>query len=251
MKNKLSHSFDIQRFAGRHIEEEGISGVKAPDAGERISGGKMGPDAGDNTQAQRAERFEALIRGEYKDMYDAKVQGIVTKRLRGSEETVRKYKALSPALRLLEKKYGVAKDDAEALARALTEEESQRAVKNEQLARRQYEKWLEEAGKTRESYPDFDLSRELSDSRFKALIRSGVPMGDAYELIHRKELMEKTARDMEERISRRILSGDSRPRESGISGQSSALVKTDMSQMSKKARQDIIRRVQRGERISF
>lgn len=249
---ELGHSFDIQLFAGSGIEEKGISGDKgAFAAGKQKTGDKNTPAAGENTLAQRMEDFEALIRGEYRDVYDAKVQHIVKQRLKGSEETVRRYKALSPGLRLLEKKYGVAEGDSEALARALTEEESARAQRREHMARSQYESWLSQAAKLRETQPGFDLAAELADKRFKELLRSGVPMGDAYELIHRNELMEKSARDMEERISRRILSGLSRPRENGMGGASGALMKQDVSQMSKKARQDIIRRVQKGERISF
>ena len=252
MITELGHSFDIQLFAGSGIEEKGISGVKeASAAGKQNKGEKITPDAGENTQAQRMEDFEALIRGEYREAYDAKVQHIVKQRLKGSEETVRKYRALSPALRILEKKYGVAEGDSEALVMALVEEESQRTSNTQLMARSQYESWLSQAAKLRETQPGFDLAAELSDERFRELLRSGVPMGDAYELIHRNELMEKTARDMEERISRRILSGLSRPRENGMGGVSSAVVKQDMSQMSKKTRQDIIRRVQKGERISF
>ena len=251
MIHQLFHSFDIQLFAGSKVDEKGITGVKkALDAGEQTAG-VIAPDAGEDSMAQRAERFEALIRGEYKDLYDAHVQHIVTKRLKGSEETVKKYKALAPALQLLEKKYGVAPGDAQALSDALCREDSERIHKSEALARRQYARWLHEAGRVKESYPDFDISRELGDERFCQLLRSGVPVGDAYELVHHKELMEKAAEEMEEGIRRRILSGSQRPREGGISAQSGATMKNDVSQMSKKTRQDIIRRVQRGEKISF
>ena len=251
MTDKLSHSFNIQLFAGKD-EAQGIAGdMKALAAGEQTTGDMLPPAAGEDTQAQRAERFEALIRGEYKDVYKAHVQHIVKQRLKGSEETVRKYKALSPVLQLLEKKYGVPSGDAAALFAALEKEDSSRTQKTDALAREQYEKWLSQAGELRESYPDFDIRAELNDSRFRELLKSGVPMADAYELVHRSELMEKAARDMEDRISRRILSGTARPRESALKSQSSAMMKNDVSQMSKKARQDIIRRVQQGEKISF
>lgn len=252
MTDKLSHSFNIQLFAGKG-EAMGISGDKKETlaAGEQTTGEKKAPDAGENTQAQRMERFEALIRGEYKDLYDAHVQHIVKQRLKGSEETVRKYRALSPVLRLLEKKYGVAPGDAAALQTALENENSSRTQKTETLARQQYEKWLSQTENVRETYPDFDIKTELLDARFRELLKSGVPIGDAYELVHRSELMEKAAREMEDKISRRILSGTARPRESALKSQSSAMMKSDVSQMSKKARQDIIRRVQQGEKISF
>jgi len=251
MINRLSHSFNIQLFAGKD-EAQGISGdKKALAAGEQTSGDKKAPAAGEETQAQRIERFEALIRGEYKDLYDAHVQHIVKQRLKGSEETVKKYKALSPILLLLEKKYGVPSGDAKALYDALEKEHSSRTQKMDALAREQYEKWLSQAAEIRETYPDFDIRAELADRHFKELLKSGVPVGDAYELIHRSELIEKAAKEMEDRISRRILSGTSRPRESALKSQSSAMMKSDVSQMSKKARQDIIRRVQQGEKISF
>ena len=251
MNNKLSHSFNIQLFAGKD-EAQGITGDdKALAAGERTTGEKTTPAAGEDTQAQRMERFEALIKGEYKDVYKAHVQHIVKQRLKGSEETIRKYKALSPVLQLLEKKYGVPAEDAAALYAALDNERSSAQRKTDALAREQYDSWLSQAGKLRETYPDFDIKAELSNHRFKELLKSGVPVGDAYELIHRAELMEKAAGEMEERISRRILSGTARPRESALRSQSSAMMKSDVSQMSKKARQDIIRRVQQGEKISF
>ena len=50
---------------------------------------------------------------------------------------------------------------------------------------------------------------------------------------------------------RRILSGADRPREGGLTSQSAAVVKSDVAGMSKAARREIIRRVQRGEKISF
>jgi len=251
MTEKLSHSFNIQLFAAKD-EAKGISGdEKAFDAGKQTTGEKNTPAAGEDTQAQRAERFEALIRGEYKDLYDAHVQHIVKQRLKGSEETAKKLRALAPVVLLLEKKYGVPTGDTKALLAALENEDSSRAQKTEALAREQYGKWLSQATQLRETYPDFDIRAELSDNRFRELLKSGVPIGDAYELVHRGELMEKAAKDMEERISRRILSGATRPRESALKSQSSAMMKNDVSQMSKKARQDIIRRVQQGEKISF
>lgn len=247
---ELGHSFDIQLFAGKD-EAEGISGEKeAFDAGKQMKTGDNPPDAGE-TEAQRAERFRALIEDEYKDLYDAQVQHIVKMRLKGSEETARKYKALAPVVELLEKKYGVAPGDAKALADALEGEERGREQRVRELSRRQYESWLEQTRKARESYPQLDIARELKEPRFRELLRSGVPVADAYELVHRDQLVESAAKDMEERISRRILSDARRPREGAIAAGSSALMGSDVSRMSRKARQDIIRRVQQGERISF
>lgn len=250
---RLSHSFDIQLFAGNESEAEGIAGDKerAFDAGKPVTGGNNSPDAGEKGAQDRAGKFEALIKGEYKDLYDAHVQHIVKQRLKGSEETIRKYRALSPGLQLLEKKYGVPAGDAQALSDALLREQEQRTQRAETLAQRQYEKWVEEARQAQMNYPGLDISRELSQPRFASLIKSGVSVSDAYGLVHREELMESTLRELEDKISRRILSGANRPRESGMGAGSSAVVKNDVSKMSKSTRQEIIRRVRQGEKISF
>lgn len=242
---------DLRLFSEKREQAQDIKGEKtAPDAGEP-TGDISSPDAG-----ERTERFKELIRGEYKDLYDAQVQNILRQRLRGSEETRKKYEALAPALELLEKKYGVPAGDAEALSRAVQLEEKGEGarLRRRELkegADRQYAEWIRQAGELAALYPDFDLKGELGDERFGALLRGGASLKDAYELVHRQSIMEKGARDMEEKIARRILSGELRPREGGISAASAALVKNDVSQMSKKTRQEIIRRVQRGEKISF
>ena len=57
----------------------------------------------------RNAEFEKLIKGEYKDLYDAKVQDTIQKRLKGTKETVDKFNALIPTLELLANKYGVEK----------------------------------------------------------------------------------------------------------------------------------------------
>ena len=83
-------------------------------------------DADGNT-AQSVDRnaeFEKLIKGEYKDLYDARMQDTVQKRLKGSKETVEKYEALSPLLEILAKKYGVDPSDSKALTKAIEDDDS-------------------------------------------------------------------------------------------------------------------------------
>lgn len=87
MKNSVQ-AYDIQLFAAPEGAED-ISGVQAPDAGGQTTGVNTASDAGEQ---DRSARFKALIEGEFKDEYNASVQSIVTKRLRGSEEAAKKYK---------------------------------------------------------------------------------------------------------------------------------------------------------------
>lgn len=255
MKNETSAQNAALAAAGESAQEK--TGVKgALDAAEPTTGDKNAPAAGEQSAASRGERFRELINGEFKAEYGESVQNILKQRLKSSEEAVKKYKALAPALKELEKRYGVEAGDAKALVRALERDMSGErngageSVRKER-ASRLYESWLRQASDLRGTYPDFDLTRELNKPRFRALLKNGADMLSAYELSNKDEIILSLAKDMEEKITRRILSGATRPREESLARQSASSVTGDAAHMSKAARQEIIRRVQRGEKISF
>lgn len=250
MKKKFD--YDVQLFAGSKIS--GVTGAKAAAAVPQRPG-EMASAAGE--QENRRDSFKKLIEGEFKAEYDEAVQSILKKRLKGSEETMKKFEALAPALRALEQRYGVSPGDAAALAEAVLNDsaaerhdeagESGRAER----ASRLYGRWLRESAALRRAYPDFDLAKQLQNEEFCELLRGGASVRAAYELANRDELMRAAAKEMEDKIVRRIISGADRPREGGLTSQSSAVVKSDVAHMSKAARRDIIRRVQCGEKITF
>lgn len=234
----------------------------------------------------RASRFEALIKGEFKDLYDARVQDTVQKRLKGSKDTVEKYNSLMPTIEMLAKKYGVDAQDIEGINKAIVEDDAyyeEEALEkgitvqqlkdikkmerenselkkqmNEQRARenadRLYASWMEQAKGAKSVYPSFDLKTELSNPQFVNLVRNNVDVRTAYEVIHKDEIipaaMQFTAKTVEQKLTNKIMSGG-RPSENGTSGQSASLVKSNVSQLSKEDRAEIIRRVQRGEKIRF
>ena len=72
----------------------------------------------------RNAEFEALIKGEYKDLYDAKMQDTIQKRLKGHKELEAKHTALQPVLDILAKKHGVDASDIDALTKAIEEDDS-------------------------------------------------------------------------------------------------------------------------------
>lgn len=235
----------------------------------------------------RTARFEELIKGEFKDLYDARMQDTIQKRLKNSKETVDKYNALAPTLQMLSQKYGVDASDIEALNKAIEEDdtyyedealekgltveqlksirkmERENAQLREQMreqsmrdnADRIYNEWMQQSEALKGVYPGFDLNAELQNQRFVELLKNNIDVRTAYEVIHKDEIipaaMQFTARQVEQKMANRILSGTNRPIENGISSQSSAVVKSDVSQLSKEDRAEIIRRVQRGEKIRF
>ena len=235
----------------------------------------------------RNARFEALIKGEFKDLYDAKMQDTIQKRLKGSKETVDKYNALSPTLEMLAKKYGVDANDIKALNKAIEEDDSyyeeealEKNMSVQQLkeikkmerenaelkrqmseqerqenANRLYSRWMQESEATKSVYPTFNLEAEMQNPRFLDLLRNNVDVRTAYEVLHKDEIipaaMQFTAKTVEQKLTNKIIANGARPVENGNSSQGATVVKSDVSQLSKADRAEIIRRVQRGEKIKF
>lgn len=239
------------------------------------------------TEPDPNAEFERLIKGQYKQQYDAKVQDTIQKRLKGTRETVEKFAALQPTIDILAKKYGVDSGDIEALNKAIENDDSYfekeamekgisvkqlkefRAIERDNQALRQqmqerqkqdsanrlYAAWMQQADEAKKVYPSFDLRAELENPEFIKLLNSNVNVRTAYEVLHKDEIipaaMQFTARTVESKLASKIAAGASRPAENGMGSGSAAVVKSDVSQLSKADRQEIIRRVQRGERVRF
>ena len=231
--------------------------------------------------------FEKLIKGQYKEQYDSRVQDTIQKRLKSSKETVDKYNALTPTLEILANKYGVDATDIEALNKAIQEDDAffeEEALKrgmsvqdlksirkmereNADLKRQMQEKetkekadklytqWMQQEQDTKKVYPSFNMQAEMQNPKFVDLLRSNIDVKTAYEVLHKDEIlpaaMQFTAKTVEQKITNKIIANGARPTENGMSSQGAAVVKSDVSQLSKADRAEIIRRVQRGEKIRF
>lgn len=313
MSHKIfSESINLQLFAeggdgGSGTGAEGANGVTAGVPSLQTKGAKnplANVKYGIQEEAQTADvpketddgtvetedrnaRFEALIKGEFKDLYDARVQDTIQKRLKGSKETVDKYNELTPTLEMLARKYGVDATDIKALNKAIEdddayyeEEAMEKGISVEQLksvrkmerenaelkkqmaeksnqerAERDVAEWMKQAEQAKHSFPNLDLGEELKNPQFIKLLQDGVGVETAYFAMHHRELvpqaMQYTAKAVEQKLANKVIANGARPQENGISSQASVVVKSDVSQLSKADRAEIIRRVARGEKIKF
>ena len=202
---------------------EGTTGVSATAAVSQNKGVKSNPLADvvygkqaeettpvaevvENPTEDRNAKFEALIKGEYKDLYDQRMQDTVQKRLKSTKETVDKYNELAPTLEALAKKYGVDASDIKALNKAIEDDDSyyeqealEKGITVEQLkeirkmekenselkrqmeeqnrkenANKLYAQWMEQADKAKQVYPSFDLRAEMQNPKFVDLLRSNI-----------------------------------------------------------------------------
>ena len=240
-----------------------------------------------NPTEDRNAKFEALIKGEYKDLFDARMQDTVQKRLKSSKETVDKYNALTPTLELLAKKYGVDASDIKALNKAIEDDDSYyeqealekgmtvehlkefrkmqkenaelRKIQEEQdrqeNANKIYAEWMKQADSTKTVYPSFDLNAEMQNSKFVDLLRSNIDVRTAYEVIHKDDIiagaMQFAAKTVEQKTINKIIAGGARPAENGNSSQGATVIKRDVSQLTSKDLKEVQRQVASGVKISF
>ena len=285
------------------------SGVAAAAAGQPKKGVKQNPLAnviyGKQPQAQPQEdapaagvqqqeappaidrnaEFQKMIKGDYAEQFNASVNDIVRRRLKGTQETADKYTELSPVLELLAKKYGVEAGDAKALSKAIEADDTMfeqeamkrnmtteqykkmlkiereneslrkqmRAKENRENADRQYAAWMKDAEGVQGIYPQFDLRAELNNPQFVSLLRSNVPMQTAFEVLHRDEIiggaMQFAAKKVESAMAGKVAASQARPSENGTKSAPAAVHKTDVTKFSRADREEIYRRAQRGEKI--
>ena len=294
MKNTILFPMilDLQLFAEGGGDggtgSEGATGVSATAAVSQTTG-ETSPAAEveENPTEDRNAKFEALIKGEYKDLYDQRMQDIVQKRLKSTKEAVDKYNALTPTLEVLAKKYGVDATDIEALNKAIEEDDSyyeeealEKGISVQQLkeirkmekenaelkrqmeeqnrkenANKLYAQWMEQAESTKSVYPSFDLRTEMQNSKFVDLLRSNIDVRTAYEVIHKDDIiagaMQFAVKTAEQKIVNKVIANGARPAENGNSSQSASVTTSDVSRFTKEERADINRRVLRGEKISL
>ena len=273
---------------------EGGAGVQAADAGPQ-TGVKEGeaqkgvstPAAGEGTGqgADKATTWRAMIEGDYKELFGQEVQRIVGKRLKATEDTVKRYNEAKPILSTLATKHGVKEGDLAALAAAIEEDSSYfeeaaakldmtvpqyknmlkdkqliqelegklAAMSNQEEANRILSRWEKESEAVKAVYPQYELSTELANPAFEKLLNAGVDVRTAYEVVHKDEIipaaMQFTAQQTAAKVGSAIQANRSRPAEGALGSQAGVVTKRDVNNMTKKERDELIARARRGERI--
>ncbi len=278
--------------AGAAAAGAGESAAPADGAGDALLGNA--PEAlaqGDAQPVDKAAAFEALIKGEYKDEFAKRTQGIINSRFRAAKAAEEKSKAVEPVIAALYSKYGVdpaSKDAIAQLQTAINEDdtyyeveaarrgmsvdqlkeirrvEGENAVYRAREAERERNQilsdWQMQADKLSQVYPNFALDAEISGENgetFLNLIRSGIDIKTAYEVIHKDELLSGAigyaVTQAQQRTVDNIRARGLRPSENGAGNKNSGtqIRKSSPSTWSDAEYDDILRRVRSGEKINL
>ena len=261
--------------------EEGL------DAGDTNNDRKNTENNGKETAKERQARYRELINGEFRDLYQQDTQRIIDRRFRETKSLQEQMGSQRAILDQLSSRYGTAPGDMAALQKALdgdsamweqAAEEAGMTVDQyrmvEQMrqnnarmqgqllqmqavekSRAQVQRWQQEAQELKGDYPDFDLGQFVSDAQNVEYLKRGVPMRMVYEYSNRDAIMQDTAsraaRQAEKNVVSNIRARGARPKENGAAQQPGVVVKDNVDALTNDDIDEIIRRVQRGEKISF
>ena len=266
-------------------DEPGPEGKAQPSAAGKGKEGDVVTTS--NTLEDRRKEFQELVNGEYKDIYTEETQRIIDRRFREARNLEERAAKQQPVIDMLMQRYKIADGDLGKLAAAVENDNAywseaaeeagmsveqykqfqklqrenaallraQRMRQNQQAAQQQLQKWYSEGEQVKAVYPDFDLGAESKNPQFISMLKAGVPVQHAYEVIHMDEIKagvaQSTARQTEKQVVDGIRAKGNRPAENGTSSQSAFTVKDDPHKWTKQDRAEVARRVARGETIKL
>lgn len=213
--------YHIQLFA------DGAATAGADGVGTTAEGtADINVDGATGTQDAKEESFDDLIKGRYKQDYQAKFDKALNKRMSKANAQIQEgidfRNKLTPALEKFAAKYGI-KDSTDidsivsaidsdnsiyeeiATERGVTVEQAKELMQAERIIRRdeirqqqdaqkiafqnQINAWLQEAEELKEYYPNFNFELESKNDKFREWLNRGMSVKDAYEHIHLPEFL--------------------------------------------------------------
>ncbi len=266
---------------------EGIHTTKSEDLSVSDSNAASeNADTLTDKSVRRAE-FEKLIKGDYKEFYEERVKENLNRRFKENAVLKKANEENREIVEMLCDRYNVAIGDMASLKKALEsddaylvgeankrgigiedfkyikrlERENRRHLAEKaqfeasRRANQTVEKWFASSMELKNIYPDFDIFAEAKNPSFVSLIQKGIDIKTAYEVVHHRDLMnaavEKAGLEAEKKTAEAIKQRAMRPAENALSSKSSAVYANGISSLTPREREDIARRVARGEKISF
>lgn len=286
--------FDLQLFAegGEGTGDAGDTGENAQDAAVQEPGDAAEEAAQDEQDAAAKRKADfAAFKQEYKQEYDAEVQGLIKNRLskarKAQEEADAFHEKADRIFKVLGVKHGIDPGDVDALLEAVEaddnyfedeairrgmdvdalreltntkwendrlraqDEARQQQQQQEQMVRTWYA-WEQEA---KEAYPGFDLETEMQNEEFARLANHGLDFKTCYEIAHKDEVfsgaMKYGAEETARRMQNAVAAQQQRPDENALGASNPMKTKIDIEGMTLKQLEELAERARMGEHITL
>lgn len=266
-------------------------GKPAPGSATGNDGATISADGKEQTQtkapADKAKDFEALINGDYKDEFNRHLQSTIDKRFSDYKPVKAQLEATNKVLEKLSAKYGTSdlknleaaidadnayyEQEASKLGmpveqyrqfqqtKAVNERllQAQADAQKNQEADRVFKGWIDECEALKTSgkaqYANIDLVAEISNPQFADLIKRGVPVKAAFDVVHLDDMQSLIAKavaaETQKKTVNSIRQQSARPAENGTGNTAGVDSRPDPSKWTKADRAEAIRRAARGEKI--
>lgn len=260
----------------------------SPDAGENKGEGnakKLGVETTSDSKEAKQKAFRELIEGEYKEEYTKEFNDYFNRRFKETKGMENSLAAQKPIMDILMQRYNIADGDMGKLQSAIENDNAywedaaeqagmtvdqykamkklerenaelqqmRRRQQADQAAQQKMNEWHVQGEQLKELYPTFDFQAESMNRNFLDLLKSGVSVQQAYEVIHMDEIKTNAARAAAQTAGQqmvaKIQSKASRPPENGTSSQSAAIIKSDVHSLTKEDRAAAAKEALRGKRI--
>lgn len=234
------------------------------------------------------QEFDELIRGKYAEQYRNRIQNTINDRFKNQANLQSELDGLKPMLDALAKKHGIESGDYKALSNvildddSLYEEEAEEAgmtveayksyqklkahademdarekqSQQEMAFRNHVQKLAAQGEQMKQTFPDFDLMKELQNDAFRRMTAPdvGLSVEDAYYAVHRRELgpqaMAAGVRIAQQRMSQTLAANAKRPTEGAMQGSTAAAdVSISPKSMTRAQREALKARARRGEKV--
>ena len=246
------------------------------------------PNSVANAEDAKA-KYDSYRKGEGKQFIDKDIETAIRRRFKDYNTLKESNTKMQNVMSALATRYGIDANDTDALSKAIADDDSyyEKAADNANMSVEQYKKmmrleaenaelqriraeeankaefnrryaeWSAQAEGAKTVYPNLDLNAEMQNKDFFVLVNRGVDVKTAFEVIHKDEIIngavsvtaQRTAQAVQQQTVNNIRTKGLRPNESAGSAQSGFVPKTDPSKWTKKDRQEIERRVMKGEKI--
>lgn len=274
--------------AAQNKPEKVVYGIQDAEPTETVTQEETNQNDDKKTKSDPVDKgkaFEDMIKGDYKEQFDARVRQILDKRFKDRDELVQFKNDSQEIFDLMFAKYGV--KDIKALQKAVQSDDSyfeeaaeaenltvdqykykmklekENAKQAEELkeiqrrenANRAYAEWQRQSESLKTRYPNFSLENEAKNPQFVKLLQSGIDVKTAFETMHHDEILSgamlQTANAVRKNVTDSIKARGLRPSENGINAQAGVIVKNDVHKLTSKDRAEIARRARMGETIKF